>query len=146
MRPDEVCLLEVGFIEAKNETIQDAEGSSQQPVKATSPKRPQGPKFIKVPSPEIQQREKFPSTTPHPQRPNVPALEGIGSAKKKGDEVMVPPARDAPTSPVHRRTQSMSMVLTSPPPLDTTHANVRCSYLRICSDVALTRLQYAAEL
>ncbi|KAG8214529.1 hypothetical protein J3R82DRAFT_9588 [Butyriboletus roseoflavus] len=114
---------QVGFIEPKNETLGNAEGLLHQPVKGTTPKRLQGRKFIKVPSPEAQQRENFPSTTPHPHRPNVPALE-----VKKDNEVVVPPARDAPTSPVHRRTQSMSMVLTPPSPVETTHANdyTRC--------------------
>ncbi|KAH0831984.1 hypothetical protein J3R83DRAFT_12883 [Lanmaoa asiatica] len=113
-------LSKVGFIEPKSETVQNAEGSPQKPTKGTTSKRSQRRKSTKVPSSETQRGEIFPSTTPHPRRPT---LEGVETTGKKVNEVVVPSARDAPTSPVRRRTRSMSMVLTSPPPLDTAHPN-----------------------
>ena len=120
--------LEIGFIEPKSEP---GERSPQQLIKGTPLKRVRSGsqrKSTKDPSPEAPQRDIFPSTTPRPQRPIVPTLDCTGAVRKKGAEVAI---SSAPTSPVHRRTRSMSMVLTPPLPLDTTHSNVRGAYIRL---------------
>ncbi|KAI9573667.1 hypothetical protein HD554DRAFT_2167231 [Boletus coccyginus] len=111
---------QVGFIEPKSEGSQRGQGLPQHCTKATPPKRV-GPssqrKFTKTSSAEVPQPEIFPSMT-RPQRPDVPTLK-IEATRHRRDGVV---ASSAPASPVHRRTQSMSMVLTSPSPLET-HSN-----------------------
>lgn len=118
----------VGFVELKNEHVGE---SSRQLNKSAKRVRPssQRPKAVKVTSPEIRPIP-FPSTTPHAEKPDEDALE---VARKMGHELTGPSVRDVPTSPVHRRTRSMSMVLTSPLPLDTTQSNVRPCISLVCT-------------
>ncbi|KAN0087500.1 hypothetical protein V8E55_006121 [Tylopilus felleus] len=111
---------EVGFIEPKSELPRKGEASPQQQTKGTTAKRVRPGsqrKSTKVPPPASLQPIIFPPATPRPRRPNVPTLEGIEAARKKGDQMVV---LSAPPSPMHRRAQSLSMVGTSP---DTTHPN-----------------------
>lgn len=124
---------EVGFIEPKGEPIRKGQAASpQQLTKGTMQQRVRPNverKSVKVPPvepAEVPPPVVFPSATPRPQRPRLPALETV---RMKGNSQVA--VLSAPASPVHRRTQSMSMVVGSPSSADTTHSNVRCIRFRL---------------